>query len=84
MSAAVTANGRIFYIVDEAPLASIRFLSTWKLVARDGSGRNELWSQPLGGEPVRWGIAVNAAGKIFVTLRSGEVLAFAEGTSSAK
>jgi len=54
----------------------------WKLVARDGSARKELWSQPLGGEPVRWGIAVDAAGRVFVTLRSGEILAFAADSSS--
>jgi len=47
MSAAVTANGRIFYIVDEAPLASIRFLSTWKLVARDAFNGTLLWKKPI-------------------------------------
>ena len=47
MSAAVTANGRIFYIVDEAPLASIRFLSDWKLVARDAFNGTLLWKRPI-------------------------------------
>jgi len=47
MSAAVTANGRIFYIVDESPLASIRFLSNWKLVARDAFNGTLLWKKPI-------------------------------------
>jgi len=49
MSAAVTAGGRIFFIVDEAPLASIRFLSDWKLVARDAFNGTLLWKRPIGG-----------------------------------
>jgi len=47
MSAAVTSNGRIFYIVDEAPLASIRFLSRWRLVARDAFNGTLLWKKPI-------------------------------------
>ncbi len=47
MSAAVTARGRIFYIVDEAPLASIRFLGDWKLVARDAFNGTLLWKRPI-------------------------------------
>jgi outer membrane protein assembly factor BamB len=47
MSAAVTANGRIFYIVDEAPLASIRFMGQWKLVARDAFNGTLLWKKPI-------------------------------------
>jgi len=48
LSAAVVAGGRIFYIVDEAPLASIRFLGDWKLVARDAFNGTLLWKRPLG------------------------------------
>ena len=47
MSAAVTAQGRIFYIVDEAPLASIRFQGDWKLVARDAFNGTLLWKRPI-------------------------------------
>jgi len=47
MSAAVTAKGRIYYIVDEAPLASLRFLSDWKLVARDAFNGTLLWKRPI-------------------------------------
>ena len=45
MSAAVTAKGRIYYIVDEAPLASIRFTGDWKLVARDAFNGVLLWKR---------------------------------------
>ncbi len=48
MSTAVTAGGRIFYIVDEAPLASIRFMGNWKLVARDAFNGTLLWKKPIG------------------------------------
>ena len=47
MSAAVSAGGRVFYIVDEAPLASIRFLGRWKLVARDAFNGTLLWKRPI-------------------------------------
>ena len=47
MSAAVTAKGRIYYILDEAPLASIRFLGQWKLIARDAFNGTLLWKTPV-------------------------------------
>ncbi len=47
MSAAVTAGGRIYYIVDEAPLASIRYMSDWKLVARDAFNGTLLWKKGI-------------------------------------
>ena len=47
LSAAVTANGRIYSIIDEAPLASIRFLGDWKLVARDAFNGALLWKKPI-------------------------------------
>ncbi|MBT7059141.1 MAG: PQQ-binding-like beta-propeller repeat protein [Lentisphaerae bacterium] len=50
MSATVTANGRIYYIVDDAPLASIRFAGQWKLVARDAFNGVQLWERPI----ARW------------------------------
>ena len=48
MSAAVCSKGRLFYIVDEAPLASIRYLGDWKLVARDAFNGTLLWKKPIG------------------------------------
>jgi outer membrane protein assembly factor BamB len=47
MSALVSAKGRVFYIVDKAPLASIRFPSEWKLVARDAFNGILLWSRTI-------------------------------------
>lgn len=47
MSATVTANGRVFFIVDESPLASIRFLGRWSLVARDAFNGTLLWKRPI-------------------------------------
>ena len=48
----------------------------WKLVAQAPLGDKDLWQQPLAGEPVRWAIAVDARGRIVVTLRNGQVLSF--------
>ena len=48
MSAAVCSAGRLFYIVDEAPLASIRYLGDWKLIARDAFNGTLLWKKPVG------------------------------------
>ncbi len=50
ISAAATAQGRIYYIVDEAPLASIRYPADWQLVARDAFNGTLLWKRPL----ARW------------------------------
>ncbi len=47
MSAAVSAKGRVFFIVDEAPLASIRYRGDWKLVARDGFNGTLLWKRGI-------------------------------------
>ena len=49
MSAAVTASGRIFYILDEAPLASIRFSGDWTLIARDAFNGILLWKRAISG-----------------------------------
>lgn len=46
----------------------------WELVARQG--RKELWTQPLSAPPARWGIAVDAQGRIVVSLADGQVLSF--------
>jgi hypothetical protein len=48
---------------------------TWSLVAR-GPGGAELWTQPLTGEPVRWGLCIDRAGRIIVTLRDGRVVGY--------
>jgi len=43
----VSAAGRIFYIVDEGPIASIRLPSKWLLVARDAHNGVILWKRPI-------------------------------------
>ncbi len=45
--ALVSANGRIFYIADEAPVASIRQPARWQLVARDAYNGILLWQRPV-------------------------------------
>jgi len=47
MSAAVSAKGRVFFIYDDAPLATIRFLGRWKLVARDAFSGTLLWKKDV-------------------------------------
>ncbi|MCP4260981.1 MAG: PQQ-binding-like beta-propeller repeat protein [Planctomycetes bacterium] len=47
----------------------------WHLVAQAPSG-NTLWEQPMPTEPIRWGVAVDAQGRIVVVLRDSRVLCF--------
>ena len=48
--AVVTTGGRVFYIVDEGPRASILWDSDWKVVARDAFNGVILWKKQIG----RW------------------------------
>jgi outer membrane protein assembly factor BamB len=61
-----TANANL--LVREAP-------NGWRLVAQARSG-DTVWEQPLPTEPIRWGVAVDARGRIIVVLRDGRVLCF--------
>jgi len=45
--ALVSCGGRIFYIVDEAPIDSIRQPPRWRLVARDAYNGVLLWKRPV-------------------------------------
>ncbi|UCE47257.1 MAG: PQQ-binding-like beta-propeller repeat protein, partial [Phycisphaerales bacterium] len=47
VSALVSANGRVFAIMDEAPNISIRFMPDWKLVARDAFNGMLLWKRDI-------------------------------------
>jgi SAM-dependent methyltransferase len=47
MSALVSTGGRIFYIIDEGPKASIQLPPKWFLVARDAFNGTILWKQPI-------------------------------------
>ncbi|MFC1497613.1 PQQ-binding-like beta-propeller repeat protein [Verrucomicrobiota bacterium] len=48
LSACVSAKGRVFYILDEAPLAEIGFSAQWKLIARDAFSGVVLWKRDIG------------------------------------
>jgi len=48
VSAMVSANGRVFYIVDEGPIANVHAPPDWKLVARDAYNGILLWTRPIG------------------------------------
>lgn len=45
--ALVSTGGRIFYIVDEAAIGSIRQIPKWNLVARDAFNGILLWEKPI-------------------------------------
>jgi len=50
MSAMVSAKGRLFYIVDTAPLISLWYPAAWRLIARDAFNGVKLWDKPI----ARW------------------------------
>ena len=83
MSAAVSASGRIFYIVDEGPVASVNEPSQWILVARDAFNGVLLWRKKIGPwetqlRPFRSGPAelprrlVASGDRVYVTLGYGK------------
>ena len=45
LGACVTTGGRLFYVVDKAPPADVRFPSQWFLVARDAFNGVVLWER---------------------------------------
>jgi len=47
VSAAVTTGGRVFYIFDEAPRASILVPPEWSLIARDAFNGTILWKRRI-------------------------------------
>ncbi|MFH1923152.1 MAG: PQQ-binding-like beta-propeller repeat protein, partial [Planctomycetota bacterium] len=56
--ALVSTGGRIFYIADEGPIASIRGPARWHLVARDAFNGVLLWKKPVASwfpHIVNWG-----------------------------
>jgi outer membrane protein assembly factor BamB len=66
-----TANARLECVHEHGPSQW-----TWMIRAQDPQGARTLWSLPLPGEPVRWGIAVDAQGRVIVALRNGQILCF--------
>ena len=47
LSAAVSASGRIFYIIDEGSIASVKSPSVWTLAARDAFNGVLLWKKKI-------------------------------------
>jgi len=48
MTSLVSARGRLFYILDEGPTASIQLPPNWQLIARDAFNGTILWKRPVG------------------------------------
>ena len=48
LSALVSSGGRIFYVVDEGPIAAVAIRSKWVLIARDAFSGVQLWRRPIG------------------------------------
>ena len=83
LSAAVSAAGRIFYITDEGPIASVKAPSVWMLIARDAFNGVLLWKKKITPwenqlRPFRSGPAelprrlVAVGDKVYVTLGYGK------------
>jgi len=83
VSAAVSAAGRLFYIVDEGPIASVKAPPKWMLVARDAFSGVLLWKRAIGPwedhlRPFRSGPAelprrlVAVGQRVYVTLGYGK------------
>jgi len=79
INALVSAGGRIFYIADQARIASVRRPPEWHLVARDAYNGILLWKRPFSPwfpHIVNWGAAprqlqrrlVAVANRVYVTL----------------
>ncbi|MHC4405399.1 MAG: outer membrane protein assembly factor BamB family protein [Planctomycetota bacterium] len=47
VSVVVSAAGRVFYIADEGPIASVALPSKWRLIARDAFSGVLLWKKPI-------------------------------------
>lgn len=83
ISAAVSDKGRIFYIADEGPVASVKSPSVWRLVARDAFNGVLLWKKDISPwenqlRPFRSGPAelprrlVAVGDRVYVTLGYGK------------
>ncbi|MCE5326087.1 MAG: PQQ-binding-like beta-propeller repeat protein [Planctomycetaceae bacterium] len=85
VSAVVSANGRLFSILDDAPTLSVALPAQWVLVARDAFNGVELWRLPVSpwerhlngfrGGPAEIGRRLVAQGdRVYVTLGYGKPL----------
>ena len=48
INAVVSSEGRLFYIADQGPIATLRKPAEWKLLARDAYNGLRLWERPIG------------------------------------
>jgi len=85
MQALVSAGGRVFYVADEGPAASIQLPAEWTLTARDAFNGTVLWKKALPGWfnhlfPLKSGPAANtrrlvaSADTVYVAPGVGESL----------
>ena len=92
VSAMVSAAGRIFYIIDEAPTAAVAFEPKWALVARDAFSGVLLWKRPVGpweghlrnfrSGPANLARRLVAIGdRVYVTLGYGEAVSTLDAAS---
>ena len=47
MTSLVSAQGRLYYVFDEGPTASIQLPPKWRLIARDAFNGTTLWKRPI-------------------------------------
>ncbi len=64
VSVAVSAGGRLFSIVDEAPAASVLLPPLWRLVARDAFNGLLLWKRPIAAWQPHLGAAQNGPARL--------------------
>ncbi len=86
LSAAASAGGRLFYIIDQGPTADVTMPPQWTLVARDAFSGVPLWRRPLGtwewrlrgfrsGPPDLARRLVAVGDRVYVTLGYGQPVA---------
>ncbi len=82
VSSAVTADGRLFYIADEASPANIQLPARWNIIARDAFSGVTLWTKPMHswvdhrhrfrtGPPQAPRLLVASADRLYTTLELG-------------
>ena len=82
VSSAVTADGRLFYIADEASPANIHLPPRWNIIARDAFSGVTLWTKPMHswvdhrhrfrtGPPQAPRLLVASADRLYTTLELG-------------
>ena len=92
VSAQVSSNGRIFYVMDEGSRISILLPSHWKLIARDAFNGTVLWKRdiekwsehmwPLKTGPTQLTRRLVSDGdRIFVTLKLGDAISCLDGAT---